>query len=268
IETSAPVREICVEDRCAYGVITEDGQKITARVIAGNVHPQILLTKLLDPTLLPADTRRRIEAYRSHSATFRMNVALSELPRFTGIPDHSTEIFEGAIEICPSLEYMRKAYATAQSRGWSEQPIISMWIPSTQDTTLTPPGGHVASLFCQHFQRHLPGGNSWDERKEDVAEMLIDTVNRYAPNFKASVLARQIKSPLDIERDLGMIGGDIFHGVLHLDQLFSLRPMVGYADYRMPVRALYLCGSGAHPGGGVSGLPGRNAALEILRNIR
>ena len=143
-----------------------------------------------------------------------------------------------------------------------------MWRPTTQDNTLAPPGGHVMSLFCQHFQRHLPQGQYWDEVKSDVADLVIKTVDRYAPNFSASILGRQIKSPLDIERDLGMVGGDIFHGALHLDQLFSLRPVVGHADYRMPLRGLYLCGSGAHPGGGVSGLPGRNCAHEIVRQIR
>ena len=268
IETSAPVREINVAGGRARGVITESGQAISARVVAGNLHPQLLLTKLMDPALLPSDTRRRIRAYRSHSATFRMNVALSELPRFAGIPNQSPDIFQGAIEICPSLGYMQRAYSTAQSAGWSEQPIISMWLPSTQDNTLAPEGGHVASLFCQHFQRHLPTPRSWDEVSDAVAEHVIDTVNRYAPNFRATILGRQTKSPLDIEHDLGMVGGDIFHGALHLDQLFSLRPIAGYADYRMPVKGLYLCGSGAHPGGGVSGLPGRNAAVEMLRALR
>ena len=268
IETSAPVREVLVRAGRASGVVTESGERISARAVAGNLHPQRLLTELLDPALLPTDTRRRIGAYRSHSATFRMNVALSELPRFAGLANPSVDVFSGAIEICPSLGYMRDAYATARSTGWSGHPIISLWLPSTQDRTLAPEGGHVASLFCQHFQRHLPAGRSWDAVREQVADHVIDTVNRYAPNFKSSILGRQIKSPLDIERDLGMVGGDIFHGALHLDQLFSLRPLAGWADYRMPVKDLYLCGSGAHPGGGVSGLPGRNAAKAMLRALK
>jgi phytoene dehydrogenase-like protein len=266
IATEASVREICVEGGSACGVITEDGTRVTARAVVGNVHPQLLLTKLLDPTLLPADARRRIDAYRSHSATFRMNVALSELPEFVSAP--SPEIFSGAIEICPSLDYMRRAFADAHDKGWSARPIISMWLPSTQDDTLAPPGGHVASLFCQHFQRHLPNERSWDDVKEEVADHVVDTVGRYAPNFKDSVMGRQIKSPLDIERDLSMVGGDIFHGMLQVDQIFSLRPIIGHADYRMPVKNLYLCGSGAHPGGGVSGLPGRNAAVEIMKDLK
>ena len=268
IEVDAAVREIHVANGKACGVVTEDGKVVTARAVAGNLHPQTLLTRLLDPNLLEPDTRRRIEAYRSHSATFRMNVALSELPRFTNVPDQTDAIFGGAIEICPSLDYMRRAYTDAITQGWSNEPIVSMWLPTTQDTSLAPEGGHVASLFCQHFQRHLPDGRSWDEVKSDVADVVINTVNRYAPNFKASILGRQIKSPLDIERDLGMVGGDIFHGRLHLDQLFSLRPVAGHADYRMPVESLYLCGSGAHPGGGVTGLPGRNCAAEIVKDIK
>ncbi len=267
IETEVTVREICVDAANVCGVVTQDGTKFTTRVVAGNVHPKTLLTKLLDPNLLPPDARRRIDAYRSHSATFRMNVALSELPRFTTLAAQSDELLRGTIEICPSLEYMRQAYRDALTHGWSKAPIVSMWLPTTQDDTLAPPGGHVASLFCQHFQRHLPQGQSWDDVASDVADHVINTVDQYAPNFSASILGRQIKSPLDIERDLGMVGGDIFHGALHLDQLFSLRPIVGHADYRMPVRGLYLCGSGAHPGGGVSGLPGRNCAKEIVRDI-
>ena len=141
-----------------------------------------------------------------------------------------------------------------------------MQVPTTQDDSLAPAGCHVASLFCQHFQRHLPDGSSWDDVKERVADMIIDTIDGYAPNFGRAVVGRQVKSPLDIERDLGMVGGDIFHGALHLDQIYSLRPIPDYSGYRMPVDGLYLCGSGAHPGGGVSGLPGHNAARVILQD--
>ncbi|MBT7720840.1 MAG: NAD(P)/FAD-dependent oxidoreductase, partial [Halieaceae bacterium] len=212
--------------------------------------------------------QRRIEGYRSHSATFRMNVALSELPQFTSMAGRGEEHFMGAIEVSPSLQYIQNAYYDARQQGWAKKPVISMQVPSTQDKSLAPEGGHVASLFCQHFQRHLPDGRSWDEVKHEVADMIIGTIDNYAPNFKASVVGRQIKSPLDIERDLNMVGGDIFHGALHLDQFYSLRPLPGYADYKMPVDGVYLCGSGAHPGGGVSGLPGRNAAASIIRHSK
>ncbi len=266
IETDAPVARIISDNNVARGVVTEDGREFHAPVIAANLHPQLLLTKLLDREVLSADSQRRIDAYRSHSATFRMNVALSELPRFSSLPAGEDFHFQGAIELCPSLGYMQQAYRDAVDYGWARNPIISMQVPSTQDDSLAPPGGHVASLFCQHFQRELPDGRCWDDVKEIVADEIIAAIDAHAPNFRASVVGRQIKSPLDIERDLRMVGGDIFHGALHLDQFYAMRPIPGLADHRMPTRGVYLCGSGAHPGGGVSGLPGHNAAQVILRD--
>ena len=266
IETNCPVEKILTDKGRVRGVLTADGREITANCVAANVHPQTLLQKLLDESLLDDCDQRRIAAYRSHSATFRMNVALSELPRFSSMQGQGEKHFMGAIEVSPSLDYIQQAYFDARTLGWSKAPVISMQVPSTQDDSLAPPGGHVASLFCQHFQRHLPDGRNWDEVKDTVADQVIATVDQYAPNFRASVVGRQIKSPLDIERDLGMIGGDIFHGALHLDQFYSMRPLPGHAAYKMPVKGVYLCGSGAHPGGGVSGLPGHNAARAILRD--
>ncbi len=266
IETDTPVSRILVDGGRAAGVVTADGRELTAGVVAANVHPQILLQKLLDPALLDPPDQRRIDSYRSHSATFRMNVALSELPRFTSMAGHGDDHFLGAIEVSPSLNYIQDAYYDARQNGWSRNPVISMQVPSTQDDSLAPSGGHVASLFCQHFQRHLPDGQSWDEVRDQVADRVIDTIDQYAPNFRASVVGRQIKTPLDIERDLNMVGGDIFHGALHLDQFYFQRPVAGHAAYRMPVQGVYLCGSGAHPGGGVSGLPGHNAARAILQD--
>lgn len=266
IETDAPVDKIITDNGVATGVLTEDGREYHAACIAANVHPQVLLTRLLDDSSLAADDQRRIKAYRSHSATFRMNVALSELPQFSSMPAGEDFHFNGAIELCPSLAYMRTAYDSACKNGWTEQPIVSMQIPSTQDDSLAPPGAHVASLFCQHFQRELPNGQSWDAIKDQVADQIITAIDAHAPNFRASIVGRQIKSPLDIERDLNMLGGDIFHGALHLDQFYSMRPIPGHAGYRMPTKGVYLCGSGAHPGGGVSGLPGHNAAKVILRD--
>ena len=264
IETGTPVSRIIVEQGRARGVVTADGRELLAQRIAANVHPRVLLEQMLDVEMLDQDDQRRIGAYRSHSATFRMNVALSELPRFTSMAGRGDEHFKGAIEVSPSLSYIQDAYFDARQHGWSRRPVISMQVPTTQDDSLAPPGAHVASLFCQHFQRHLPDGRSWDDVRDEVADTVIDTIDQYAPNFRASVVGRQVKTPLDIERDLNMLGGDIFHGALHLDQFYSLRPIPGYAAYRMPVDRVYLCGSGAHPGGGVSGLPGRNAALAII----
>ena len=198
-----------------------------------------------------------------------MNVALSELPDFSCLPgrqlaDHHT----AGIILAPTLRYMEQAYFDARMGGWSRQPIVEMLIPSTLDDSLAPPGQHVASLFCQHVAPQLPDGASWDTHRDAVADLMIDTVTRYAPNFRAAVLGRQIMSPLDLERTFGLVGGDIFHGALQLDQLFSSRPMLGYADYRGPLPGLYMCGSGTHPGGGVTGAPGHNAAREIIADFR
>ena len=197
-----------------------------------------------------------------------MNVALSRLPSFLALPgraiaDHHT----AGIVIAPTLSYMDRAYLDARQQGWSRKPIVEMLIPSTLDESLAPRGAHVASLFCQHVAPHLPDGSSWDEHRDVVADLMIDTVDAYAPGFRASVVGRQALTPLDLERTFGLIGGDIFHGALSLDQLYSLRPMLGYADYRTPIKGLYQCGSGTHPGGGVTGAPGFNAAREILKDI-
>jgi phytoene dehydrogenase-like protein len=161
---------------------------------------------------------------------------------------------------------MDRAYLSARTDGWSREPIIEMLIPSTLDDSLAPAGAHVASLFCQHFPYDVPGG--WEARREEVADHIVETVDRYAPGFKASVLGRLSLSPLDLEQRFGLVGGDIFHGKMGLDQLFSARPMLGHSDYRMPLPGLYLCGSGAHPGGGVTGAPGHNAAKAILADSR
>ena len=201
------------------------------------------------------------------SATFRMNVALSELPRFTAKPeagDHLT----GGIIIAPSLAYMDRAHDDAKRDGWSKQPIVEMLIPSPLDPSLAPLGKHVASLFCQHFRYELPKPLHWDKLRDKVADHVIATVDKHAPGFAKSVIGRQIHSPLDLERRFGLVGGDIFHGKMGLDQLFSARPMIGAADYRMPLPGLYLCGSGAHPGGGVTGAPGHNAAQAVLADRR
>jgi phytoene dehydrogenase-like protein len=163
---------------------------------------------------------------------------------------------------------MDRAWQDACAHGWSRAPVVELLIPSTLDDTLAPPGQHVASLFCQHVAPQLPDGRSWDDHRDTVADLMIATVDQYAPGFAQSVIGRQVLTPLDLERDFGLLGGDIFHGALTLNQLFSARPMLGHADYRGPLAGLYHCGSGAHPGGGVTGAPGHNAARAILRDHR
>jgi phytoene dehydrogenase-like protein len=269
IRLNAGVRELIVENGRAVGAVTESGEVFRAAAVASNLNPKLLYTQLIDPVHLPADFRERMRRYRCGSGTFRMNVALAELPSFTCLPGTSRAPHHTAgIIIAPTLRYMEQAYFDARTDGWSKQPIVEMLIPSTLDDTLAPPGQHVASLFCQHVAPELPNGESWDRHREHVADLMIETVNRYAPNFKAAVLGRQILSPLDLERTFGLVGGDIFHGALQLDQMYSARPMLGYGNYRGPLPGLYMCGSGTHPGGGVTGAPGHNAAREIIADFR
>jgi phytoene dehydrogenase-like protein len=222
---------------------------------------------LLPAGAVPESVHRHMTNWSCESATFRMNVALSELPRFTVKPETGDHLTAGII-MAPSLSYMDRAFTDAKQQGWSKQPIIEMLIPTTLDPALAPDGKHVASLFCQHFRFDLPGGKSWDKVRDKAADHIISVVDSHAPGFAASVIGRQIHSPLDLERRFGLIGGDIFHGKMGLDQLFSARPMIGAADYRMPLPGLYLCGSGAHPGGGVTGAPGHNAAQAVLADRR
>ncbi|HEX6637725.1 MAG TPA: NAD(P)/FAD-dependent oxidoreductase [Steroidobacteraceae bacterium] len=266
LETEAPVRRIIVENLRATAVELEDGRVIQGRVLAANIGPKPLYLKLLADAPLPDELRARIERLRVGSATFRMNVALSELPEFTAAPRDDGAHLGSGIILAPSLEYMDHAFATARLQGISEKPIVEMVIPSTMDQTLAPKGAHVASLFCQHFSYNLPGGRDWRQEKQSAIDRIFATVDSYAPNFRASVVGHSALSPLDLEEQLGLAGGDIFHASLGLDQLWAARPMLGYGDYRTPFKGLYLCGSGAHPGGGVTGIPGHNAAREILRD--
>ena len=262
IETDAPVARVLVESGAAVGVALEDGREFRARRVIANVGPKLLYEKLIAPDALPADFRRRIAGYRMGSGTLRMNVALSHLPRFTVKPEPGPHLSSGIIIIAPSLDYMDWAFIDARATGMSIQPIVEMLIPSTLDDTLAPPGQHVASLFCQNF---APDAD-WDRLRETAADRVIATVDAHAPGFKASVIARQIHTPLDLERKFGLTAGDIFHGALGLDQLWAARPVLGHGNYRGPLKGLYMCGSGTHPGGGVTGLPGRNAAREILKD--
>ncbi len=269
ITTAAEVAQVLVKNGVACGVALADGSEISARCIVSNLNPQLLYLKLIAANELDSDFVARLANYRCESATFRINVALSELPDFTAQRGTAVQPHHQAgIIMAPSLQYMERAYFDARTHGWSREPIVEMLIPSTVDDTLAPPGQHVASLFCQHFAFALPDGKSWDACREVAADLVIDSVNRHAPNFKASILGRRVLSPLDLEREFGLVGGDIFHGALSLDQLYSARPLLGHADYRGPLARLYMCGAGTHPGGGVTGLPGHNAAREIVRDWR
>jgi phytoene dehydrogenase-like protein len=267
IRLDAGVREVIVERDRAIGVILDDGETIRAKYVASSINPKLLYTRLIPADALPPAFLARIQNWRNGSGTFRMNVALNALPTFTALPGRGDHLSAGII-LAPSLGYMDRAWQDARDQGWSRQPVVEVLIPSTLDDTLSPPGQHVASLFCQHVAPELPGGRSWDDHRDEVADLMIATVDSYAPGFASSVIGRQVLSPLDLERQFGLLGGDIFHGALSLNQLFSARPMLGHADYRGPLKGLYHCGSGAHPGGGVTGAPGHNAARVILGDHR
>ncbi len=272
LRTDAAVARVIVDAGRATGVELASGEIIRAARVVANVTPKLLFEQLVAPEHLPDDFRARIAGYRCGSGTFRMNVALSELPDFIALPGKNAQPHHASgIVIAPSLAYMERAYFDARTRGWSAAPIVEMLIPSVVDDLLAPPGRHVASLFCQHVHPDLAQvlpGRSWDDARDEVAALMIETVNRAAPNFHASVIGHRALTPLDLEREFGLSSGDIFHGALALDQLFSARPVLGHANYRAPVRGLYLCGAGAHPGGGVTGAPGHNAAREILKDAR
>jgi phytoene dehydrogenase-like protein len=262
----APVARVLTDNGKAVGVKLESDEEVGARAVIANVGPRLLYDRLVDPADLPEGFARRVAGFKAGSGTFRMNVALSELPRFTCLPEPGEHLASGII-IAPTLDYMDRAYLDAKIHGFSRQPIVEMLIPSTLDDSLAPGSGHVASLFCQQFAPTLPDGRGWDDERETAADLIIDTVEAYAPGFKASVLGRQILSPLDLERTFGLVNGDIMHGAMTLDQLWAARPFLGQGDYRGALGGLYLCGAGTHPGGGVTGLPGRNAAREILSDF-
>ena len=243
-------------------VVLEDGREFAAKAVVANINPKLLYLKLVDRSDLPAEFVARMERYKCGSATFRMNVALSELPRFSCLPDAGPHHASGII-LAPSLGYMDRAYLDARAGGIAAKPIVEMVIPSTLDETLAPKDAHVASLFCQHF---APDAD-WSLRKDEAIGRILDVVESHAPGFRNSIVGQSALSPADLEREFGLVGGDIFHGALSLDQLWSARPLLGHADYRGPLKGLYLCGAGAHPGGGVTGAPGHNCAREVLRDF-
>jgi phytoene dehydrogenase-like protein len=262
LRTDAEVARIDVRDGRVRAAVLADGSAVPAHCIAANVNPKLLYLKLLEPQVLPPEILERMRAYRCISGTFRMNVALSALPRFTARPEPGPHLGSGII-MAPSLHYMDRAHADARLEGMSRAPIVEMLVPSTLDDTLAPPGLHVASLFCQHFDPTI----DWPARREEAVQHIFDVVETHAPGFRASLLGHEALSPFDLEQRFGLVGGDIGHGALNLDQLWIARPLLGLASYRGTIRGLYHCGAGAHPGLGVTGAPGHNCARELLRDL-
>jgi phytoene dehydrogenase-like protein len=263
ISLEAPVSRVMVDGDKVTGVRLASGEEVIADRVIANVGPKLLYERLFDAGDLPSEFSRRIKSFKSGSGTFRMNVALSELPRFTCLPE-AGEHHQSGIIIAPTLDYMDRAFADAKQFGWSKKPIVEMLIPSTVDDSLAPAGQHVASLFCQQFAPTLPDGRDWDAEEGAAADTIIDTVEACAPGFRASILGQQVLSPKGLERKFGLVGGDIMHGNMSLDQLWAARPVLGNGAYRGPLKGLYMCGAGTHPGGGVTGAPGHNCAAEVL----
>ena len=265
VETEAEVREVIVEHGRAVGVVFADGRALQADRVAANVAPKSLYLDLVEDTHLDDEFLNRVRAIRAESATLRINVALGELPNFTCKPGIEAEDHHrSGIVIGPTMDYLEHAYLDSRGGPWSSAPVIEMLIPSTVDDSLAPTGRHVASLFCQHF----PRDRDWDTHREAAADTVFAAIDRFATNFSTAVIAREVLTPADLESRFGLPGGDIFHGAMSLDQLWVNRPVMGHAAYRGPIEGLYHCGAGAHPGGGVTGMPGRNAAREILRDVR
>lgn len=261
IHVDSEVDEVIVQHGRVGGVKLRDGSEIEARTIAANVAPQHLYLDLLEGATIDSQFRQRVDNLRSESAVLKINVALSDLPQFTcKASDANQSHLQSGIVIGPTLEYMETAYLDSRLGSWSKNPVTEMLIPSIVDDTLAPPGKHVASLFCQHF----PRDRDWENLREDAADRVFATIDKFAPNFSGSVISRQVLTPLDLERRFRLPGGDIFHVAHTLNQLWGNRPVTGFGAYRGPISGLYHCGAGSHPGGGVTGLPGRNAARTIL----
>jgi phytoene dehydrogenase-like protein len=269
IRTSAEVIRILVTQGTVQGVALADGTEIRAPRVASGADANVTFLKLMDNADLPAEFVEAVRNIDYASASCKINIALSELPDFTSVPGTAPgPQHRGTIHISPTMEYIERAYDDAKYGRPSERPIIEATIPSALDDTLAPPGQYVMSMFTQYFPYRLAPGLSLPEEKEKYADRCFDLMNEFAPNFKRSVIARQVLTPVDLEQRFGLTGGNIMQGVMSLSSLSFMRPVPGYADYRTPVRGLYLCGAATHPGGGVMGACGYNAAREILRDLR
>src|SRR5919197_128894 len=262
IRTESSIAKIILKNGHAQGVALENGDEFYADVISSSVDPRLTFMKMIGEEHLPEDFVDDIKRYKFRGSSGKVNLALDALPDFKSLPGAGPHL-RGAVSISPSVDYMERAYDDAKYGRYSRRPYIDIVIPSLTDPSVAPPGKHVMSCFVQYAPYRLAHG-SWDDRREAFGDTVIDTVCEYAPNLKRIILHRQVVTPLDLEREFGLSEGNIFQGELTLEQLFFLRPAPGWAQYRTPIRNLWMCGSATHPGGGIMGAPGRNAALRIL----
>src|SRR5438270_1872097 len=265
IQTKCGISKIILQDGKATGVVTEAGDEFYGNVISSSVDPHLTFLKMVGADQLPGEFVEEVQRYKFRGSSGKVNLALDSLPDFKAIPGPGAHL-RGAISISPSVDYMERAYDDAKYGRYSRRPYIDMVIPSLTDPSVAPPGKHVMSCFVQYAPYKLRPGLNWDDQREAFGNTVIDTISEYAPNLKNIILNKQVLTPLDLERDFGLSEGNIFQGELSLEQLFFLRPVPGYAQFRTPIKNLYMCGSATHPGGGIMGAPGRLAALEILKD--
>ena len=264
IRTEAAVERITVTNGRATGVVLKNGDELTAQLVLSSVDPHLTFLKFLAPDALPSDFVDDVRRYKYRGSSGKVNLALDALPEFTCLPGAGPHL-RGAISISPGVDYMERAYDQAKYGEFSRRPYIDMVIPTLTDPSVAPPGKHILSCFVQYAPYALASG-TWDEQREAFGDAVIDTLAEYAPNIRDIILHRQVVTPLDLEREFGLTEGNIFQGELTLEQLFFARPVPGWAQYKTPIRDLWMCGSATHPGGGIMGAPGRNAALRILHN--
>jgi phytoene dehydrogenase-like protein len=265
IMLNAPVAQVILKNGEAKGVALENGDEYTADIVVSNCDAKRTFLQMVDSSQLPDEFVSDVKRYRMASPACKVNLALDGLPEFTAIPKGKEALLRGSIEIAPSIDYVEHAYDDAKYGGWARKPFMDALIPTLLDPSLAPPGKHVMSMFVQYASSELEGG--WnEEKKAQFLDVVIDTLSEYAPNIKSLILHKHIMTPWDLERTFGLTGGHIFHGELALQQLFFLRPSAKWSKYRSPIRNLYMCGSSTHPGGCITGAPGRNAALAILED--
>jgi phytoene dehydrogenase-like protein len=267
IRTKSGISQIIVKDGKAKGVVLANGDEVYADVVSSSVDPRLTFTRFIESQHLPGDFLEEVNRYKFRGSSGKVNMALDALPDFKCMPGPGAHL-RGAISISPSVEYMERAYDDAKYGHFSKRPYIDMVIPSLTDPSVAPPGKHVMSCFVQYAPYKLAPGLNWDDQKEAFGDTVVNTISEYAPNLKDIIIQKQVVTPLDLEREWGLSEGNIFQGELSLEQLFFLRPVPGWAQYRTPIKNLYMCGSATHPGGGIMGANGRLAALEILKDIK